>query len=473
MRLATAAPAAMGVDPAALARTLTELAAQGTELHGIVVLRHGRVIMSGEADPWTPDQIRLVYSLSKTFCSAAVGIAVDQGCFGYEDRVVDLLADQVDDRVGELARQIRVRDLLAMASGHEQDLIMDIGQRGLAEADLGWFLRIEPTGIPGRTFCYNQLCTWTLSRLVARYAGADVLELLTRHVFGPLQVDSGYWARDCDGLPLGFSGLHISTATVAAFFQLLADGGIHHGVRLLPAAWISEHSRTQVETLPAGAAGDPVGDWALGYGWQVWRSRHGYRGDGAFGQYGMVLPEQDLVVAITSWSPDLQVTMDVIWSELLPGVDREPTPGGDQELAQALAGLKVPTAGTGWPEQPATAGWSGSDNHGNHLSLTADADQASLDWTDDTGARHQLVAGPDTWLPGRLAWDERWLAVATSAGYGPDGWRLRMAILHTPHLVTWTLPTGSCQATIAWSEEPLGWQRIHQLAQPFPLDNGI
>ena len=92
MRLATAAPAAMGVDPAALARTLTELAAQGTELHGIVVLRHGRVIMSGEADPWTPDQIRLVYSLSKTFCSAAVGSAVDQGCFGYEDRVVDLLA---------------------------------------------------------------------------------------------------------------------------------------------------------------------------------------------------------------------------------------------------------------------------------------------------------------------------------------------------------------------------------------------
>ena len=259
MRLATAAPAAMGVDPAALARTLTELAAQGTELHGIVVLRHGRVIMSGEADPWTPDQIRLVYSLSKTFCSAAVGIAVDQGCFGYEDRVVDLLADQVDDRVGELARQIRVRDLLAMASGHEQDLIMDIGQRGLAEADLGWFLRIEPTGIPGRTFCYNQLCTWTLSRLVARYAGADVLELLTRHVFGPLRVDSGYWARDCDGL-------------------LRAAHQHRYRCRFLPAPGRRRHPPRRsaaARGLDQRALPDPGGDPAR------WRGRGPCRGLGA------------------------------------------------------------------------------------------------------------------------------------------------------------------------------------------------
>lgn len=474
MTLPTATPAETGVDPAALARTITELAARGTELHGIVVLRHGQVIAAGEADPWTSDQIRLVYSLSKTFCSAAVGIAVDQGCFGYDDRVVDLLPDLVDEQIGPVMRQVRVRDLLAMASGHQHDVNNDLlgwndpssdpGRGGLGEAQLAQFLRVEPTGTPGVTFEYNQPCTWTLSRLVARYAGRDVLDLLTEHVFGPLGLPTPYWARDSDGVPLGFSGLHTTTPVAAAFFQLILDRGIHNGVRLLPAAWADQHAQRHVATAPTGR----TGDWSLGYGWQVWQCQHGYRGDGAFGQYGLVLPEQDLVVAITSWSPDMQTTLDVIWSELLPGVDREPTPGGDEALAQALAGLKVPTAGAGWPEQPETASWEGGDNHGNRLSLTAGADQASLEWTDDTGAQHRVEAGPDRWVPGRLAWGERWLAVSTSAAYGPGGWTLRMAILHTPHLVTWTLPTGSAQATIAWNVPPIGPVRVHQLAKPFP-----
>ena len=81
---------------------------------------------------------------------------------------------------------------------------------------------------------------------------------------------------------------------------------------LLPRSWITEATRLHV--VPDRE--DP--DWSQGYGFQFWRSRHGYRGDGAYGQYMVILPEADAVVAITSQSPAMQVVLDALWMHLLP-----------------------------------------------------------------------------------------------------------------------------------------------------------
>lgn len=505
MSLPYASPADMGLDPEAIARTVERMAEVGTELHGIVVLRHGHVVAGAEADPWTSDQIRLIYSLSKTFCSAAVGIAVEEGRFAYDDLVVDLLPELVDETVGPVWRTVRVRDLLAMASGHTDETLFQVASSRveLGEAQLARFLRLEPGGTPGVTFAYNQPCTWTLSRLVERHAGRDVLAVLREKVFPAIGAGKAFWQPDSDGVPIGFSGLHVTTKTIASFFQLLLDDGVRDGERLLPREWVEGHRRKAVETARAGM----TPDWAAGYGWQVWMASHGYRGDGAIGQFGIVLPEQDVVVAITSWSRDMQATLDVLWSELLPGVDRAVTPGGAEHLATALEGLRVPTAGTGWASEPESAGWEGADSNGDRLQLVVDlvypqdqrtapqdteavaaaqdadperddrqdADRqrtgskvAHLTWTDHTGTTHELTAGHDRWEPAELRWGDRWLAVSSSAAYGESGWTIRMAVLHTPHLVTWTLPRGSDRATFTWSQAPLGPWLVEQLAQPFP-----
>ena len=89
-------------------------------------------------------------------------------------------------------------------------------------------------------------------------------------------------------------------------------------------------------------------DWARGYGYSFWMQRHGYRGDGAFGQFLAVLPEQDLVVAITSEQADMQATLDLLWEHVVPAVGRAGSTEADDELAAcSRAGRSRP-----WSRRP-------------------------------------------------------------------------------------------------------------------------
>ena len=158
MPLPRALPGEVDLDPAALATFVRACAKDpDVELHSLMVLRHGRVVAEGWADPYRPEHQQLVYSLSKTYASAAVGLAVADGALSYDDRLVDLFPDQVDERVGPKARTIRVRDVLAMGSGHTADLIEEVigGRPALAREHLGMYLRHEPEGVVGETFTYN------------------------------------------------------------------------------------------------------------------------------------------------------------------------------------------------------------------------------------------------------------------------------------------------------------------------------
>lgn len=391
MPLPRSTPADVGVDPRAIADFVHACLEGGVELHSVMVLRHGRVIAEGWAEPYRPAHRQLVYSLSKTFASAAVGITVADGALGYDEPLVDIFPDLVDERVGPKARTIRLRDVLSMASGHTSDLISLVdGQRtNLTREHVGAFLRHEPEGVVGETFAYNQPCTWSAVRAVHERTGVDVHELLRERVFPSLGIEGTTWARDADGRSLGFTGLHLTTEHIASFFQLLLDDGVRDGVRLLPAEWIERHRQPQVSTAPASAvepgalgtrvddlppahgaadgdasldeatSGDegsvdetPADDWARGYGWQVWMNRHGYRGDGAFGQFGLVLPAHDMVVVTTSATELLHVVLESAWTHLLPGVDRLPgsgpgpdTPaeGGNPAVGDTRDGVAVGT----------------------------------------------------------------------------------------------------------------------------------
>ena len=429
------------------------------ELHSLMVLRHGRVVAEGWADPYRPEHQQLVYSLSKTYASAAVGLAVADGALSYDDRLVDLFPDQVDERVGPKARTIRVRDVLAMGSGHTADLIEEVigGRPALAREHLGMYLRHEPEGVVGETFTYNQPCTWSAARAVRERTGQDIHDLLRERVLDPLGADGTLWARDSDGCSLDFSGLHLTTSTIAEFFQLLLDDGVRDGVRLLPQEWIEGHRRRYTSGWLDGEA-----DSRLGYGWQVWMGQHGYRGDGAFGQFGLVLPEQDMVVAITSACERMQSVLDAVWSELLPGVDRPVTPGGQAELTAALADMALPPA-AGGPR----GSWAGQDSAGRPLNLTEDAAGWRCDWDPGSGRAHSFPAGHGHWLETRLEAGDRSLRVAASAGRSPAGLVLELVFLNSPHRASLVMPGSGGTADLVWTTEPLGTATPWHLAQPF------
>lgn len=459
MPLPRTTPANVAVDPRAIADTLTTLRETGQEVHSIMVLLHGQVIAEGWAAPWSAHLPQLVYSVSKTFTSAAVGLVMDDGLLDPDDLLVDIFPDLVDDRVRPKARQIRLRHVLAMASGHTEDMIslVDGVRPDLRRDTVGEFLRHEPEGTPGETFCYNQMCTYSAAQAVLERTGKTVHDVLRERLFPALGITTSTWSTESEGHPYGLSGLHITTEAIASFVQVLLDDGVRDGRQVLPTDWIENHRRTWVQTDPGATA-----DWRLGYGWQVWQSQHGYRVDGAFGQLGLILPEQDMVVVLTTASPDMQTTLDAVWNHLLPGVDRPGDADGQRHLDDVLAGLAQPL-----PTGASGGDWSGTTSTGGELTLTAQGTGWQAHWR-EKDLDHTFDVGHGEWLTSTLRLDDgRTLEVAAAAARTEAGHRLELAFPQTPHRGWFDMGEADATTSFEWFQQPLQGRWPADLAHHF------
>lgn len=330
-------PEAQSVPSAALAR-LVEALDEIDHVHTLTVVRRGHVIAEATWAPYERDLPHAMYSVSKSFTSIAVGLAIDEGRFGIDDRVIDLLPAAVPAAPSAHLSSLRVRHLLSMATGHAEEP-SEWGD-DWAPAILATELAFEP----GTHWLYNTAATYLLSEIVQCSTGERVRDYLWPRVLEPLGFEKPWWLRSPTGVDAGGFGLMIRAEELAAFGHLLLQRGTWKGRQLVPAEWIAQATSRQMSNGDAGA-----GDWVQGYGFQFWRCRDGaYRGDGAFGQYVIVMPDQEAVVAITGGLPDMQRPLDAVWRELLPAFDTTeperpvrdrlaiPTPGGEQRAAEAV-----------------------------------------------------------------------------------------------------------------------------------------
>jgi CubicO group peptidase (beta-lactamase class C family) len=319
---------------------LDRLAQRSAECHSIMVVRHGHVVAEGWWAPYSPDRPHLLYSLTKSFTSIAVGLAVSDGLLALDDRVVDVLPDHVPADVQEMAKQLTVHHLLSMTTGHRTDTLPDAWALNATDLVKG-FLRVPLPDPPGKWHAYNNTTSFVLARMVERVTGRDLAQLLDERLFGPMGIDNVEWDRVGSGATFGFQGLHLTTEAVAAFGELLLRMGRWQGRQLVAREWVELATKRHIRTqqLPDDSR---TADWLEGYGYHFWTSRHGYRGDGALGQYCLVLPEQDLVVAMTAAAGDMQVALDAVWDCLLPGVDSTAGEPDDAALAQRLRRLSLP-----------------------------------------------------------------------------------------------------------------------------------
>src|SRR4029078_10195128 len=116
-------------------------------------------------------------------------------------------------------------------------------------------------------------------------------------------------------------GLRVKTEDIAKLGQLYLQKGLWNGKRLLSEAWIDQATKLEIRNAKDGDSAAATSDWAQGYGYQFWRCRHNaFRGDGAFGQFCIVIPDKDVVVAVTSESFDLQASMNLVWDNLFPAI---------------------------------------------------------------------------------------------------------------------------------------------------------
>jgi CubicO group peptidase (beta-lactamase class C family) len=336
--MARGAPEAQGVSSAALLDFVTTLDQQIDGLHSLMVVRHGSVIAEGWWSPYDAEHNHVLYSLSKSFTSTAVGCAVAEGKLSLDDEVLKFFPTDAPTNASNNLKAMRVRDLLMMSTGQQAE-----PPTAPDEVSAKSFLAQAVPHLPGTHFKYNTAATFMLSAIVQKVTGQTVLEFLRPHLFEPLGIEHPVWDANFQGISLGGYGLRVRTEDIAKFGQLYLQRGQWKGKQLLPEEWVALATAKQTAN-----GSNPQSDWNQGYGFQFWRCRHNaFRGDGAFGQFCVVLPEQDTVVAITSGVKDMQALLNVIWDKLLPALQPQELPANPasaQQLRDKLARLEVRTA---------------------------------------------------------------------------------------------------------------------------------
>ncbi len=338
-------PEAQGVSSAGIRDFINAAAESSTEFHSFMFLRHGKVIAEGWWEPYGPDLRHTLYSTSKSFTSTAVGLAVSEGVLTVEDKVVSFFPDQLPDSVSPSLQDMSVRDLLTMSAGQDPDPTRLISNR-----DTNWveaFLALPVVDDPGTRFLYNSMATYMLSAIIQKVTGEKLIDYLTPRLFDPLGIEGMDWETDPKGINTGGWGLRLKTADMAKFGQLYLQRGRWNGKEVIPEEWIKEATGARIEQAPdAPQAVKDSSDWLQGYGYQFWRCRnHAFRADGAYGQYIIVMPDKDAVVAITAESPDMQSELNLVWEHLLPAMKEEPLqpdPETESSVKARLSGLALP-----------------------------------------------------------------------------------------------------------------------------------
>ncbi len=316
-------PEAEGVAPEDIVAFLDAVEQAQFELHSFMMLRHGRVIAEGWWEPYGPDFVHSMYSMSKSFTSAAVGFAVSERRLKVDDRVVSFFPNDVPWQVTENLGAMRVRDLLTMSTGNEKEPTQTCVK---SENWVRTFLAQPIAHRPGTQFLYNSAATYLCSAIVQRITGQTVLDYLTPRLFEPLGIRGMRWETCPRGINTGGWGLSIKTEGLAKFGQLLLQKGKWNGAQLLPESWIEEATRFHIQQPGEDKPDRPKAqnDWLQGYGYQFWRCQHGgFRGDGAFGQFTIVLPKEDAVIVMTSENKNMQGQLDLVWRHLLPAIGKK------------------------------------------------------------------------------------------------------------------------------------------------------
>ena len=328
-------PESQGVSTKAIREFIETADRDVDSMHSFMLVRHGQVIAEAWWTPESAERQHVLWSLSKSFTSTAVGLLVAEGKLSVDDLVLPFFPDDVPPEPSANLKSMRVRDLLTMSTGHQDEVNWREAPHW-AKA----FLSHPVPHKPGTHFRYNTPATYMLSAIVQNVTGMTVLEYLTPRLFEPLGIREPVWETSPQGVSIGGYGLFIRTEDIAKFGQLYLQRGMWNGKQLVPAAWVDQATSKQVSN-----GSDPSRDWDQGYGFQFWRCRHGaYRGDGKDGQFCIVLPEQDAVIAITANTRDMQAELNVVWDRLLTAFASTPLDEDQEEQAKlkaVIVGLKA------------------------------------------------------------------------------------------------------------------------------------
>ena len=335
--LSRSTPEAEGISSQAIVDFVEAADKTVDTFDSFMIVRHGKVIAEGWWKPSSAAQPHIMNSVSKSFTSMAVGLAIESHKLSLDDLVVKFFPADAPADPSDNLKALKVRDLLTMSSGQAVEPKATGGAPSVKQ-----FLAQPFPYAPGTHFLYNTMGTYVLSAIVTKVTGQTALEYLKPRLFNPLGIEDPRWDSSTEGNSLGGYGLYLRTEDMAKFGQMILQHGEWNGKQLVPRNWVEEATSMEISTVDESHA--RIGpDWHQGYGYQFWRCRHNaFRADGAGGQFIVMMPSHDTVVAITAATGNMQGELDALWEHLLPAFQSKALPAdsdSEKKLKQAVASL--------------------------------------------------------------------------------------------------------------------------------------
>ncbi len=404
--LTRADPSAAGVDADAVVAFLNDVEAAGLDLHAFMLHRNGKVVAEGWRWPYRADRPRNLHSVVKSFTACAIGLALEEGLFKLDDKVVSFFpeVEVVAESDQAWLTAMTMEDLLTMRVGHAGET-SGAEWRSLTTSWIAEFFKIPIVQEPGTAFMYTSAASYMLSAILSRAAGVTLHEYLKPRIFEPMGIEGETWDIGPDGINPGGNGLIARTADLLKLGVLHAQNGVWEGRRLLPARW--------VETATT-AHGEPVK-----YGYHWWTRPDGsYSAIGKFVQMTTVFPLHGATLAVTGAIKGS--------AKLFPHIDRHfPAAFRDHIEDGIAADARLKSRLTAWQSPDAPAAWkapyerAGADTnaactsgqtqrfhmypnpHGVSELQFEFADETCVFRLTDTRGEHIVVAGLGRWLEGR------------------------------------------------------------------------
>ncbi|EUB98908.1 beta-lactamase [Rhizobium sp. CF080] len=411
--LPRATPQSRGTDPAILLALLDDIERQDIELHSFLVWQDGALIADAYWVPYGARRPHMMHSVTKSFTSMAVGLAVADGLLSVDDAVLGFFPDYSGPKEENL-RAMTVRHLLTMTSGRARG-ISGGSWRRMRSSWIEDFLRQSTPYRPGDVFVYDSAASYMLSAIVQRVSGRRIQDYLAERIFRPMRMSQNMtWDTGTDGVNTGGNGLSCTSEDMLKLGILHLQEGIWRGRQLLPREWVRAATGLQVCDVVLGVfTGDhylgpeEAGDGQSasrreGYGYQWWRGPHGsFSANGLFGQYCIVLPEEKTVVAFTGGLEDSDRRVHtLIYDGLRPalGAGVADVSGQGETLEARLAGLRLKTRPGIARPNPAAGPFCGiwrmqpNDQGAESISIAQEANALRFILRDADGV-HEVLAG--------------------------------------------------------------------------------
>jgi len=297
--------------------------AENLPVDSMLVVRNGYIVYEDYPDPvmYDEDSLHVLHSVTKSFTSALVGIAIQQGHISsVHDSAISYFSNRTIANLDAWKQAMTIEDLLNMMPGLDWDEwsypyndMHNSYVQMMYNADWVQFVLDRPMAAePGTVWVYCGGASHLLAAIVRETTGQTPFQYATQYLFGPLGITNAFWQPDSHGLNVGGAGLYLQTRDMAKFGFLYLNNGTWAGQQVIPSAWVTQSRQSAVSP------------WSgTGYGYQWWKilSLETFEARGMNNQWIVVQPANQLVVALTASDPEGRIWVEQLFSYITQAIE--------------------------------------------------------------------------------------------------------------------------------------------------------